>query len=600
MTTYDEDVLQKYADDPHQQAKWIRVVRDLSFQQRTAFWLVALVSGLLQSLASRFDIGADSLSYLEIGQTYFRGDWKTAINSYWSPLYSWLIALPLRVFSISPYWESTCINLVNLAIYVFALFSLEFLLSNFIQSLLRSSKANGEAPVPAWAFRLIGYTLFLYSSVAWLGAGYSSPDLLVAAVVMLDVGVIIRIYVDGPTFANYAFLGLFLGIGYLAKVVLLPLGLVFLLMSLFAGGISSRTVIRFSLGLVMFGLVAAPFIYALSVSKNRFCYGDSGKHNYTRYIDGVSFSNYYQRADKRAGSPLRSIKKLLDDPPTYEIGQPFRASYAPWYDPTYWWEGIVPYWSLRAEISAFHQHLHFWYEVVTGQAEFVAGLLTLLLLSRKYLTAAKRLWAEFFIWLPSVVACIGYSLIHVEVRFLPGFLIVLWLSLFRSVPVPRKNIYPRMVRCVVIAMAIVVGIRSVRTGVVNLGRALHARHTSWEVAEQLHRIGVRPRDPVAAIGFNVEAYWAHLAGVSIVAELTEVGAGTYWVSSSEVRSNVLRVFAQVGAKAVVCNRTPEYGVPSDWLRVGQSGFFIRGIPDDSLPPAPPPTKNLPRKSPLSP
>jgi len=568
------------------------LLRDLSFPQKTAFWLVALLSGLLQALASRFEIGADSLSYLEIGQAYFRGDWKSALNSYWSPLYSWLIAFPLQLLRIPPYWESTCINLVNFAIYAFALLSLEFLLNSLLRLFaLRRAAPHTNTFLPPWAFRLIGYSLFLYSSLAWLGADYSSPDLLVAAIVMLDVAVLARIHTGGPATANYAFLGLLLALGYLAKVVLVPLGLVFLFMSLFAGGFSRRTVPRFALAALVFALGSAPFVYALSSAKGRFCYGDSGKHNYTRYIDSANFSNYYQDLDPRAGSPLRPIQKLLADPPVYDIGEPFPASYPPWYDPTYWWQGITPFWSLRSEISTFHQHLHFWYAVLTAQAEFVTSLFALLLLSRRVLLAARHLGAEFFLWLPSVAACVGYSLLHVETRFLPGFLIVLWLCLFRAVPVPPQKIYQRLVACVVLAVVCVVGLRTGVSGVVNFGRALHVRHTSWEVAQQLRRIGVLPGDRVAAIGFNVDAYWAHLAGVHIVAELTETGAGAYWVSGSEVRSKVFQAFARSGAKAVICNRTPQYGVPSDWLPAGDSGFFLRPIPANSPPPPTPPPVN---------
>ena len=32
---------------------------------------------------------SDGVSYLDIGDAYFRGDWKAAVNAYWSPVYSW-------------------------------------------------------------------------------------------------------------------------------------------------------------------------------------------------------------------------------------------------------------------------------------------------------------------------------------------------------------------------------------------------------------------------------------------------------------------------------------------------------------------------------
>jgi hypothetical protein len=74
---------------------------------------------------------------------------------------------------------------------------------------------------------------------------------------------------------------------------------------------------------------------------------------------------------------------LLDVPAVYDIGEPFAASYPPWYDPTYWWEGIVPFWNSRAEIGVVHQDLHFFSHLITEQAEFATGFLALLLLSRR-------------------------------------------------------------------------------------------------------------------------------------------------------------------------------------------------------------------------
>jgi hypothetical protein len=67
-----------------------------------------------------------------------------------------------------------------------------------------------------------------------------------------------------------------------------------------------------------------------------------------------------------------------------------------------------------------------------------------------------------------------------------------------------------------------------------------------------------------------------------VAELTETGAGAFWVSGSEQRSKVFEAFGKAHVKVVVCNRTPEFGVPPDWVRLGQSEFFVQPIQPSSL------------------
>jgi hypothetical protein len=87
------------------------------------------VSGFLQAWANRFAIDPDGVNYLDIARAYFRGDWKMALNSYWSPLYSWVLGFVLHLFKPPPYWESTVIHVVNFAIFLLALRSFEFFLA---------------------------------------------------------------------------------------------------------------------------------------------------------------------------------------------------------------------------------------------------------------------------------------------------------------------------------------------------------------------------------------------------------------------------------------------------------------------------------------
>ncbi len=57
-------------------------------------WLrgVAVFLGILQFWTLRFTVMSDGISYLDIARNYAAGDWKMAVNAYWSPLLSWLMA----------------------------------------------------------------------------------------------------------------------------------------------------------------------------------------------------------------------------------------------------------------------------------------------------------------------------------------------------------------------------------------------------------------------------------------------------------------------------------------------------------------------------
>src|SRR5688500_8383328 len=88
---------------------------------KTLFWLVAILLGGLQAWQGRYPIDADGVSYLDIADAYMRGDWRNAINAYWSPLYSWILGLVLHLARPSSFWESSVVRLVNFAIFLGAL-----------------------------------------------------------------------------------------------------------------------------------------------------------------------------------------------------------------------------------------------------------------------------------------------------------------------------------------------------------------------------------------------------------------------------------------------------------------------------------------------
>ncbi|MDQ3649223.1 MAG: hypothetical protein M3458_02875, partial [Acidobacteriota bacterium] len=62
---------------------------------QAVFWLVAIGLGLLHAWHGRYVMASDGISYLDMGDAYWRGDFQMAVNGYWSPLYSWLLGLAL-------------------------------------------------------------------------------------------------------------------------------------------------------------------------------------------------------------------------------------------------------------------------------------------------------------------------------------------------------------------------------------------------------------------------------------------------------------------------------------------------------------------------
>ena len=94
----------------------------------TITWSFVVICGALQAIAGRFYVNPDGVSYLNISDHYTRGDWAGAVNTYWSPLYPWLIGIARRLYPWPMYWESSIVHAINFAIYLASYAAFRFML----------------------------------------------------------------------------------------------------------------------------------------------------------------------------------------------------------------------------------------------------------------------------------------------------------------------------------------------------------------------------------------------------------------------------------------------------------------------------------------
>ena len=178
---------------------------DLPRKCRVAFRAVVVLLSFLQAWAARFEMTVDGVSYLDIGDAYFRGDWKGAVNAYWSPFYSWLAVLPRHILHIPISWESRFVHFENFCIALLTLASFEHFLTGLLRWPPATEPASGCVPLPRWGLRAIGYALYLYAAISWLTPALVGPDLLVEALVFLTAGVILRIRAGASTLSFLEF-----------------------------------------------------------------------------------------------------------------------------------------------------------------------------------------------------------------------------------------------------------------------------------------------------------------------------------------------------------------------------------------------------------
>lgn len=563
---------------------------DLQIKYRIVFWVIAVLSAFLNAWRSRFVIWPDGLSYLDMGDAYFRRDWKMAINGVWSPLYSWLIVLPRHLFRVPIYWESTTVHLVNFVIFVLVLCSFEFFLNALILLRVPSDTDHATMRLPGWSLRALGYALFLLSSVKWLTLEATTPDFCVEGIVFLIAGNIIQIRAGDRKWLRFAALGLLLGIGYLAKAVLFPLAFVFLAASFFSSGASRRAVGGVLLACAVFLLVGLPLIAALSKAKGHLTYSDSGWFNYLWCVDipapfddpfasGSPSSPGARRYNQRFGTPTHPITQLLAEPPLYEFSESIGGTYPFWYNPAYWYEGMVPRFLLRRQFEVLRSNLYISFDsVISVQYDIVAGFLALCLLVPSRKLFGRCLLQQAHLWVPATVPLLAYAFVQVQRRYFPGFLLVIWASLFSGLVLPRSQTSKKLVWCITLALLTTVSARVLRTAVSDVTHILRDRTDPFRnVADALRRMGVEPGDRVACIGHPSDAYWARLAGVTIVAEIPSASAETFWAAGPEIKSRVYETFTKTGARAIVCNRVPPGASLVGWQNSGSSNHILYSL-----------------------
>jgi hypothetical protein len=162
-----------------------------------ALWSVALAAGLLKVWSHRFEIPAsDCLSYLDIARAYQRHDWQTAINAFWSPLYSWLLWLTFWLIDATWYWESTLVHLLNFVLYVAALASFRF----FLRELTSIGRAStfGQAPtaidgLSPWVWQILSLAICTDALLRMPHLDRAAPDIAVAAIFLLATALLARL-----------------------------------------------------------------------------------------------------------------------------------------------------------------------------------------------------------------------------------------------------------------------------------------------------------------------------------------------------------------------------------------------------------------------
>ena len=265
-----------------------------NFRIRLIFWALGSALGFSQAWAFRLDADDNTVTYLDIGSYFFHGHHSAIINGFWSPLYSFLFGLTIAVFKPSIYWEYPAVHLLVFAIFLFTMAAFDYFLAQSMQLRTDFDPENKNSSAPDWVWITIGYTIFLWSALKWTEVSRVTTDLLAAGFFYLSFGLLVKISSGRANWKAFVGLGLALGLTYLTKFFLLPICFLILVIAWLVAKHNARYAI---ISAVVFVLIVAPFITALSVQKGRFTYGEAATYDYAVSVNRIP--RYHWQGDTK-------------------------------------------------------------------------------------------------------------------------------------------------------------------------------------------------------------------------------------------------------------------------------------------------------------
>lgn len=202
------------------------------------------------------NINADSISYLSISKKYASFNFKEAINTCWSPFYSWLI-VPSFWIGIEPHLFARLLNLL------FSLFTLVIVERFFIKLNL-----NEKHRLYALAFFILPLVFFTYYRL--------TPDYLLLLLTLIYVYISIKKdYLENTKHTLLA--GLVGSVMFLTKTYGMMFFIIFqtiiLITKIFTDKyFSKKALINYAISLIIFFILISPWVYLITQKNGTFTF----------------------------------------------------------------------------------------------------------------------------------------------------------------------------------------------------------------------------------------------------------------------------------------------------------------------------------------
>jgi hypothetical protein len=557
-----------------------KVLAGISGFERVCQLIVLLLGARCTYAGRNLPVEADGLAYLDVARAYAGHNWHTAINGYWGPLYAWLLAIMMRIFRPGIHSEFAMARALNFVLFAAALYTFGKYWRAVAEWSKRISTNTDDTPIPidsplVWI--LFGYMLFLLDFI-W-SVDVVNPDILVATLVFAIAAFLLKLSNQSQPMRHgmgaYAWLGLLLAVGYYAKAIMLYFA-VFVLGAVVIRALRSQRFAEPLTAIVVFIIFVSPFVMITSRALGHFTTGDSGRLNYAWIVNGPETKTWEKDLPGSAPVPFYPGPSVFDSPRVFRVPMLEGVTYAPWYDASRFDKRSHPFFSLRDQLRQLAANLRYSRETLLGQGAALTVPL-LILVWHEPKASLRRFAAAWFFTLPALAVFGMYLLVHLVGRFVMGFSLLLWGAVWASAYVP-PSYEPRLqflARRAMLAAMIVMAAYAM-PGLLHyvISQPTESVGRDMVIAEVLPRYGLAPGDAVASIGDGQEAYWAHFAKLSVVAEIWTIDTAQFWSATPAVQQAALQSMADSGAKAAVWRADSNRPCPPGWQSLPEGSGCI--------------------------
>ena len=528
-----------------------------------------------------YAIDGDAVAYMDLADLIANHQWAGVVNAYWHPLYPATLLLARWLFHPSRATELHAYYRINFLIFLLeaaAVFAFTTAVCRLRDALIGARSSEGASRtgyvLPMDAVRLLGLGLLVIASQRELTMGKVRPDALLQALLLFAMSAMLtlcRPAVQGGgsaganrnaispawRFGAAGLMGVALGFAYLTKsfaflVSLLAIAAVASVQVWLLKRRVTQVAALMALTAVCFGVIAGPYVAALSRQKHRLDFGDSGSLNYAWYVGGTEKMHLLPEQTERFGSStvhlIHPERQVMAAPGVYSYKALPYGTLPVWFDASFFNERIVTHMRPGQLVRRDARNVVLVVRYLLNHPEAWLLLALLLLLGARLRLRGTGFASQSFLLLPATLGllmwCI-YGLVNVEERYVTVAYLLIVLPVFAALrgdgvhasrpagleqgPQFAWSTLTVAASASVALLALLALGESARSAA-ELRRLQSVRGISrgWQdspmfaVGEQLSQMGVPRGSKIACVGTIAclyDPYWMRLAGVCTTTEI---------------------------------------------------------------------------------